>query len=110
MAAAYFALADERRPALVDDVDLALDRDHVIAPGPVDQVDERRDHRPLAAQARAGDEHETFRLDRERLHFARQTELLGRHGADRHHAEHAAGAAMIAEAQAADAADAVEIA
>ena len=92
-------------PALVDDVDLALDRDHVVAPRAVDQVDERRNQRPLAARPRPGDEHQAFGLDRQRLNLPRQPELIDRHGAHGHQPEHAAGAAMIAEAHAADAAD-----
>ena len=55
-----------------------LDGDHVVAARPVDQIDERRHHRPLAARARTGDEHQPFRLDRQRLDLARQAELLGR--------------------------------
>jgi len=108
-AAAHFALADERRSAIVHDIDFVFDRDHVIAPRAVHQVDERRDHRALAAQARSRDEHDAFGFDRQRLHFAGEAELLGRDRADRHHAEHAAGAAMIAEAQAPHASDAFEI-
>ena len=45
----------------------------------VDQIDERRQQRALAARARTGDEHEAFRLDRQRLHRARQAELIDRH-------------------------------
>ena len=100
-----FALADERAVALVDDVDLALDRDDVIAARAVDQIHERRHQRALAARARTGHEHEPFRLDRQRLNLARQAKLLGGHRAHRHHAEHAARPAMIAEAHAADAPD-----
>ena len=98
------------RAAIVDDVDLALDRDDVIAARAVDQVDERRHERALAARARSGDEHQAFRLDRERLDFARQPELIGRDRAARHQAEHAARPAMIAEAHAADAADVFDVA
>ena len=42
VAAAHLALADERRAALVHDVDFALDRDHMVAPRAVDEIDEAR--------------------------------------------------------------------
>ena len=79
--AANLALADEAADALVDDVDLVLDRNHVVAPRAVDQIDHRRNDRALAAGARAGDQDQTLRLDGQRLDDAREPELLRRDAA-----------------------------
>jgi hypothetical protein len=99
-----------RAALFVDDVDLALDGDDVIATGLVDLIDERRQQRALAARPRTGHEHEPFRLDRQRLHRAGQAELIHRHRSRRHQPEDAARAAVIAETEAADAADDIDVA
>ena len=110
VAAADLPLADERAAALVDDVDLALDRNHVVAPRAIDQIDERGHERALSARSRSADEHQAFGLDRQRLNFPREAELIDRHGAHRHQPEDAPRSAVIAEAHAPDAADVLDVA
>ena len=92
------------------DVDLPLDRDHVVAARAVHQVDERRDERPLPARARTGHEDDPFRLERQRLDLTREPELFGRDRTRRHQPEHAPRPSMIVEAHAPDAADALDVA
>jgi hypothetical protein len=46
----HLALAHERAAPLVHEVDLALDRDDVIAPRPIDEVHVCGNQRPLAAR------------------------------------------------------------
>ena len=104
-AAANLALADERRLVVVDQANLPFQRDHELGALAVDQVDERRHQRRLAAGARAGDEHEALRFGGERLHFAREAQLLRGRGARGDHPQHQAGTAMIGERGAANAAE-----
>ncbi len=108
--AGHLTLADERLAALVDDVDFALDRDDMITPRPVDQIDKCGYERPLAAPTRARDEHQTFGLDHQRLDFPPEGELVRRCGAAGHQLEDSAGTALVAEAHAADAAHVLELA
>ena len=48
--AAHLALADERAAVLVHELDLVLERDDVIAPRAIDEIDERGDQRRLSAR------------------------------------------------------------
>ena len=75
--AAYFALTHERGPAVVHDLDTALERDHVIAARSIDQIHEGRHQRGLAARARSDDEYEAFGFSAEGLDLAREPELVG---------------------------------
>ena len=107
---AHLPLADERAAALVDDIDLAFNRNDMVAARAIDQIDERGHQRALAARSRSTDQHQPFGLDRERLNFVGEPELIDRHAAHRHQPEHAAGASMIAEAHTSDAADVIDVA
>ncbi len=75
--AADLTLADQRQARVVHQANLPLERNHVLGALPVDEIDERGDHRRLAAGARAGNEHDALRLGGEGLDFAGQAELFG---------------------------------
>ena len=67
--AADLALADERALALVNEIDLRLDRDDVIAAGAIDQIDERGQRAWTFRCRGTGHEDQAVRLAAERLHF-----------------------------------------
>ena len=102
--AAHFALADERAAVLVHELDLVLDRDDVIAARAVDQIDERRDERRLAARAAAATSTRPSASAHSPWISRDSPSCSAEIARRRNHAEDAAGAAMIAERDAADAA------
>ena len=101
--AANFALADNRGAVVVHEADLPFERDHVLGPLTIDQVDEGRDQGGLAVARQGGHQHQALRLGGQ--DFTRQSQLFGGRRARRDHMEHDAGAAVIRERDAAHAAE-----
>ena len=67
--AADLTLTDEGTLGLVDEIDLRLGRDDVIAASAIDQVDERGEERGFSAAAGAGHQDQAVGLAAECLHF-----------------------------------------
>ena len=89
----------------MDEANLRLDHNHMIAAIVVDEIDERAEKRGLAAHRLAGHDHQAVGLGAKALDFRGQPQLLRRNHSRRNHAEDDAGPSMIVEGEMADAAD-----
>jgi hypothetical protein len=84
---ADLALVDDAALVAVEELDRVLDGHDVVGPGPVDQVDHRRERGRLTGARRAGHEDEAARLLGELGECRRHPELLERLELGRDHAE-----------------------
>jgi hypothetical protein len=70
------ALVDHAALVPVEELDRVLDGHDVVAPGPVREVDQRRQRRGLSGTGRAGHQHHAARQIGERAHRLRDAEVL----------------------------------
>jgi hypothetical protein len=94
---AHLAVREHRLLVLVHELDRVLDRDDVLAEGPVDVVDDRRERGRLARAGRARHEHQAFREIGELRDRGRQLELLGGEDLLGDDPEHRARAVLLHE-------------
>src|SRR5213075_2726607 len=94
---ADLALMHETFLVRMHELDRIFNGDDVQRARFVDQLDDRRERRRLAAARRAGDENESAANLRDAPHLIGKTELLDGHDLRRDDAEHHACAALLAE-------------